>query len=473
MEEDEEVDEEELDKRNQNQGEEILLTSQVVHGPTAKKGSHDRPQKLSKEQLTEIQNKTKLTTEASRKKKVAVLLGYLGKNYAGMQKNPGLRTIEEELEMAIFKAGGILPDNLYFQHKIDWVRCARTDKGVSALRNVVSLKMEVGPPELDEMVKALNKLLPEDIHVFKIMRVNNSFHAKNGVDARSYVYVCPTSAFEPKFATNKLVEPFKFTEETRETLNRVLSYYLGNHRFHNYTSRKESNDVSVFRKIIKFECSVPFILEGVEMVSINVIGESFMLHQIRKMIGCLMSFMRKGIFQDAQDKESAFDQIRKYIEATFYHQPLNLPVAPGAGLLLDHCIFRMWNEKYKDIHGELMVENDDVEQFRKVVFGEIASLEATKREFSEWIETKLDPHPLPYEILHKIIENPPPAPPKRPKQRDDKKFTRRERKEHMTNIKKFDKDTGNNEEKKDQDNTTEPSKEIKEQPKEETNASEN
>lgn len=53
-----------------------------------------------------------------------------------MQRNPGARTIEGELEKALFRAGAIAEQDLGDMRKIDWMRAARTDKGVSALGQV-------------------------------------------------------------------------------------------------------------------------------------------------------------------------------------------------------------------------------------------------------------------------------------------------------------------------------------------------
>ncbi|KAM9994776.1 hypothetical protein ACTFIY_000971 [Dictyostelium cf. discoideum] len=466
-EDEDEADEDELDKV-EKESESTSTTTKTENKRKPNQPPPVRPPKLSKEELIELQNKTKITTDESRKKKVAIILGYSGTNYAGMQKNPGLKTVEEELEHALFRTGGISPDNMYYQQKVDWIRCARTDKGVSAIRNVVSLKMEMGPPDFEGMKIALNKELPKDITVFHIMRVNNSFHAKNAVDARSYIYVTPTHVFEPKFSkknsnnnnkssstaveggdnnnnTQPPPQPWKFTSDTLSILNKVLSFYLGNHRFHNYTSRKESNDVSVFRKIHSFVCSEPFVLEGVEMVSINVVGESFMLHQIRKMIGCLISFIRKGMFEDCETRDQAFDQIKAYINSTFEHTPLNLPMAPGAGLLLDYCIFNEWNKNNSSIHGELKIESDQVEEFKKTIYREIALLESTKQEFKNWIEKNLDPYPLPYNLMDEIIKNPPQPPPKkiRPPSTNPSRMSKRERRELKIQSKKFERDPQN------------------------------
>eukprot|EP01132_Coremiostelium_polycephalum_P002677 gene2677-3321_t len=374
-----------------------------------------RPPKLPKEELEKLQV-DKVTTKDSKKKKVVLLIGYSGANYKGMQKNPGLETVEEELENGIFKAGGITPENFYSQQKIGWVRCARTDKGVSALRNTVSLKLEYGPPDLETMRLAINKHLPNDIRVFAIQRVNNSFHAKNSVDARSYIYVTPTHVFQPKFAKTPQTEEFKFTEKVRAQVNKVLSFFVGNHRYHNYTSGKDSTDVAAFRKIHSFTCSEPFVIKGIEVVQLNIVGASFMLHQIRKMVGCAISFLRKGFYQDMESEDAASEAIRQFVEATFAHRRFNLPMAPGAGLLLDRCLFTIWNQRYASIHGSLNFDakNEEIEKFKtEVLFNEIVSKEVDNLEFKNWIENNLDPYPLPYDVLKEIYDNPPAPPPRR------------------------------------------------------------
>lgn len=77
-----------------------------------------------------------------RKRKFAMMLGYLGQNYHGMQKNPETKTIESELFYAMKKAG-IIPEDYDESgpNLIQFQRGSRTDKGVSAVRQVVSLKL--------------------------------------------------------------------------------------------------------------------------------------------------------------------------------------------------------------------------------------------------------------------------------------------------------------------------------------------
>lgn len=79
--------------------------------------------------------------ERVKRRKSVVLLGYSGVKYSGMQRNPGASTIEEELLKAMLKQKWI-PDVAFEQPQVSlFQRAARTDKGVSACRQVVSLKI--------------------------------------------------------------------------------------------------------------------------------------------------------------------------------------------------------------------------------------------------------------------------------------------------------------------------------------------
>ena len=87
-------------------------------------------------------------------------------------------------------------------------RAARTDKGVSAVANLVSLKLV----PMDDLTKLVNEQLPKQIRMFGtvktivffeitfilgVKRVAASFNSKNSCDARTYIYILPTYAFCP------------------------------------------------------------------------------------------------------------------------------------------------------------------------------------------------------------------------------------------------------------------------------------
>lgn len=88
-----------------------------------------------------IQKTETETVQKIKRKNHAMLLGYLGKDYYGMQRNPGMKTIEEDLITALLKADLITTEHFENIRSINFQRAARTDKGVSAIRQIVSLKL--------------------------------------------------------------------------------------------------------------------------------------------------------------------------------------------------------------------------------------------------------------------------------------------------------------------------------------------
>lgn len=79
--------------------------------------------------------------ERVKRRKYLVVLGYAGANYIGMQRNPDVNTIEEELLKAMFKNKMITEDSFNQPQYAHFQRAARTDKGVSAARQCISLKL--------------------------------------------------------------------------------------------------------------------------------------------------------------------------------------------------------------------------------------------------------------------------------------------------------------------------------------------
>ncbi|XP_057862544.2 tRNA pseudouridine synthase 1 isoform X1 [Cryptomeria japonica] len=129
-----------------------------------------------------------------KRRKIAILVVYCGVGYQGMQKNPGAKTIEGDLEEALFKAGAISEDHYGNPKMVDWTRSARTDKGVSAAGQIVSGRFVIEPPGF---VSRVNSHLPEQIRVLGFKRVTPSFSAKKFCDRRRYEYVLPVFALDP------------------------------------------------------------------------------------------------------------------------------------------------------------------------------------------------------------------------------------------------------------------------------------
>ncbi|KAK8769956.1 hypothetical protein V5799_013579 [Amblyomma americanum] len=168
-------------------------------------------------------------------KKMALCMCYSGKDYLGMQRNPGTKTIEEDLLTALYKGELIQREHIDTPQIVKFQRAARTDKGVSAVRQVVSLKLPTNIA-IDDMVARINSHLVDQIRVIDIKRTTRGFNCKNSCDSRTYSYMLPSFSFAPPEVMPE--ESFRITSERLEDVNKVLALYKGCHNFHNFTSGK-------------------------------------------------------------------------------------------------------------------------------------------------------------------------------------------------------------------------------------------
>lgn len=93
------------------------------------------------EKRNKTEDESVVPFERVKRRKSLIVLGYSGVNYYGMQRNPGFSTIEEELLTAMKKSEWITPESYEQPQWIGFQRAARTDKGVSACTQCVSLKL--------------------------------------------------------------------------------------------------------------------------------------------------------------------------------------------------------------------------------------------------------------------------------------------------------------------------------------------
>lgn len=103
--------------------------------------------------------------------------------------------------------------------------------------------------------------------------------------------------------------------------------YVGSKNFHNFTSQRAPHDPSCKRFIISVNVENPRIVDNMEWISVKIHGQSFMFHQIRKMIGLVTMVMRTGAGPEVFD-------------LCFSSSKVHVPVAPGVGLFLNQAVFR-------------------------------------------------------------------------------------------------------------------------------------
>lgn len=275
---------------------------------------------------------------ATVKRKLGLLVAYEGSQYHGLQRNRDVLTVSDTLESALHAAGAISDDNLGALEKIQWQVAARTDRGVSAAGNLVSAKLLLDRVQLatdpanvlTTTTQRINDHLPCHVRLLGLRNVTGSFSARASCDERWYEYLLPIHALGSSGA--QLLPDF--AEKVRQ--------YEGTHYFHNFTVGPDHvippRDQA--RRLISCATvdALPITLPGAQgqWARVRVRGQSFILHQIRKMIALALLSLRGDTTSDAVTRALRPDVL------------INIPPAPALGLFLDCVHFGWYNERHRD-----------------------------------------------------------------------------------------------------------------------------
>lgn len=184
----------------------------------------------------------------------------------------------------------------------------------------------------------------------------------------------PTIALSEYTDLTKL-QDYRVTPNRLQLASEIFSLYVGERNYHNYTSKKKFYDPLVQRRIISIEISEPFIQSDIEFCRVLIEGQSFILHQIRKIIATTLATLRNIIDHD-------------YIHRSFTAEKLNLPLAPGLGLMLERLHFTQYASLYPNNDPLDFVEfNNAVEEFRKAHIDPIIiEKEINENAMANWLE---------------------------------------------------------------------------------------
>jgi tRNA pseudouridine38-40 synthase len=135
-------------------------------------------------------------------------------------------------------------------------------------------------------------------------------------------------------------------EQGLERLRALVQKFKGTHNFHNYTTKMRASDPKAMRYIMDFQCELIDHKEKGRFYLFKIRGQSFIYHQIRKMIGIMVQI----IHQDYKDN---------FIDNSFYQNSIAIWLAPPQGLFLDRVTFEAYNKKL-DIPEKLEFNPEEV-----------------------------------------------------------------------------------------------------------------
>lgn len=230
-------------------------------------------------------------------------------------------------------------------------------------------------------MQEVNNKLPNDVQVFGLKRVTEKFNARYYCMARTYTYTIPSIGF-CHFNDQVSHREYRLSSDKLKLINQLLQVYNGSKNFHNFTIEKTFSDASSLRHMKHLECEPPFLVDDIEFCVIRIRGNSFMMHQIRKMMGLILAVIRDVI------DSSIFD-------VTFTEKLINCPTAPGLGLVLDRLHYDEYDEKCgSDGQYEKLTWNEcdeNVKQFHeKFIQSNIIRTEIHTEHILEWVENLLN-----------------------------------------------------------------------------------
>jgi len=259
-----------------------------------------------------------------------LILSYNGAEFAGWQVQPGRRTVQGELALAIGRLSGenVLPQG-----------SGRTDAGVHALAQVASFATASAIP-VENWTRALNDILPDSIRVLEVTAVADEFHARKSVRAKTYRYRILRAAICPPFLARYVWHyPYPLEESAMvagadivvgerdftsfaavdpERVERMAAGENPNHSEHGGTQGETERRASNVRTIF----SSGWVREGDELIY-TVRGSGFLHHMVRNLVGTFL-LMGKGTVSR--------EDMRGILEARA--RSAAGPTAPASGLYL-------------------------------------------------------------------------------------------------------------------------------------------
>lgn len=200
-------------------------------------------------------------------------MAYDGTAYHGWQVQPGLATIQGILEEIL---SGIEGSSVHVMGS------GRTDSGVHALGQVAAFDI-TNPIPPDNLRRAVNRLLPEDIRVFDAAETASDFHPRYHAIAKTYEYrvargeIC--FPFERRYVHH---HPYPLDAAA---MGRAALCLEGTHDFSAFAAADDRDELGLSKVRTIFSSRLES--QG-DRVVYRVRGSGFLKHMVRNIMGTLI-----------------------------------------------------------------------------------------------------------------------------------------------------------------------------------------
>jgi len=216
-------------------------------------------------------------------RRVRITVSYDGTDFHGWQVQPGLPTIQGALERILGEIEGA---------PVHVIGSGRTDAGVHALAQVAAFSLH-NPIPVENLRRAMNRLLPRDIRVLAASEAADDFHPRFGAIAKTYEYrmvrseIC--SPFERRYVHH---HPYPLDENRMIELAPLVE---GEHDFSAFAASDERDELglskvrTIFSSVLRREN---------EWLIYRVRGDGFLKHMVRNIVGVLLEAGKGNLTRD-------------------------------------------------------------------------------------------------------------------------------------------------------------------------------
>jgi len=202
--------------------------------------------------------------------RIILTLEYDGTPFHGWATQPGLPTVEDALREALTAT---------FSSVENLAVAGRTDAGVHALGQIVSVDVEGGPPA-ECAAAALNPRLPDEINVLASVAAPDGFHARHSARSRSYRYRLFTRSTPSPFEARR---SWWFPRALDQgALGTAASALIGEHDFRAFTPTQTQHEV--FVRVVK---RAEWIRRG-DHLDFEITADSYLRRMVRSLVGTMV-----------------------------------------------------------------------------------------------------------------------------------------------------------------------------------------
>ena len=217
------------------------------------------------------------------RRRIGIIVSYNGSFFSGWQKQQEDRSVQEEIEKAVYML--VHQDNIVVQGS------GRTDAGVHAMGQCAHIEIDGCNIPSSAFYGGLNAFLPKEIRILKAWDCGSDFHARFSAMAREYRYFCTDDSSVVPFLNGRITILKNYPNI--DILNSYAKKLIGTHDFTTFSSVKDLS-VSKNRDIYESEFSFTTCMYGRNVLQYKISGNAFLYRMVRSLVGSMLQAEKEG-----------------------------------------------------------------------------------------------------------------------------------------------------------------------------------